>query len=74
MVKWFKLFKGMCKKHRGTAIGGDPYIYIYMWQKFRKIAGSCVLGLGSSRVLGLGSSAPLSGAEAGGGGGGEIPK
>ena len=31
MVKWFKLFKGMCKKkHRGTAIGGDPYIYIYM--------------------------------------------
>ena len=24
----------MCKKHRGTAIGGDPYIYIYI----------CILG------------------------------
>ena len=34
MVQWFegflvRWFKGMCKKHRGTAIGGDPYTYMY---------------------------------------------
>ena len=39
MVRWFK---GMCKKHRGTAIGGDPYIYIYVPWTFRYNVRSCL--------------------------------